>query len=448
MEREQKRRLVGLIILSILISYFSHTFADPIVNFSTTSTIVTEGDPITLMLESSEPITGSVDVALVTENPNEDAPVITFTSPTDGDTLTEPIVQVSGTITDNDSEINEAVLLVNGAAQTIQVQYDQFNNRVRLASGVNTITVVATNDNQLTASMTITVYANFEPAGISVVLTWDGGDLTDVDLHVVDPWGDRVCWHNRSVPSGGQLLIDDTNGYGPEVIVWSLPQAQANPGLYDVQVDYFSDDGQGPIAAFITIILNEGQTNQEMRQFGPHVISVSDAETGNPDAWWDAFEPNNGELDFYYDGTSARFAQTAPAPIIRMSCPNDFNPPFVTGSFTFENSSIATLRIFTYDDNTIEGIEHFGFELQQNANPGIMIGLNNTFNLQIIDNDNDIYGDLDGNGTTDRADVQILTDYILSGSTTTNEITDFNSDGVTDVLDLASLIDMICCGER
>lgn len=85
---------------------------------------------------------------------------------------------------------------------------------------------------------------------VRVTLTWDTGD--DLDLHVVDPDGDRVWFGNQTVPSGGELDRDDNLGGhcaddpepgGVENVYW--PDDGAPFGEYAVELDNWRDcDGK------------------------------------------------------------------------------------------------------------------------------------------------------------------------------------------------------------
>ena len=53
---------------------------------------------------------------------------------------------------------------------------------------------------------------------LQVQLTWNT-DNTDLDLHIVEPGGDRIYYGDpEGDQSGGELDVDDTNGRGPENI--------------------------------------------------------------------------------------------------------------------------------------------------------------------------------------------------------------------------------------
>ena len=52
--------------------------------------------------------------------------------------------------------------------------------------------------------------ANLEKAEITVRLDWSQhSGNTDIDLHVIDPNGDRICFYQMTSPSGGYLDRDD-----------------------------------------------------------------------------------------------------------------------------------------------------------------------------------------------------------------------------------------------
>ncbi|MFZ5697544.1 MAG: YfaP family protein [Pseudomonadota bacterium] len=68
-------------------------------------------------------------------------------------------------------------------------------------------------------------------------LTWNTAN--DVDLHVFEPGGNEIYWANSTSASGGQLDVDDVDGYGPENIYWA---AAVPPGAYSVFVENYDGD--------------------------------------------------------------------------------------------------------------------------------------------------------------------------------------------------------------
>jgi Uncharacterized protein conserved in bacteria (DUF2135) len=127
---------------------------------------------------------------------------------------------------------------------------------------------------------------------IRVTLTWDGGPYTDVDLHFIDPNGERCYYGNSITALGAELDVDDVDGYGPENII--MEPGEAIPGTYYVEVNYYSDEGWPgqPIYATVTITLHEGSANEVRQTFGPHAIAVCDYNGSDPNAWWDVASIN------------------------------------------------------------------------------------------------------------------------------------------------------------
>lgn len=71
---------------------------------------------------------------------------------------------------------------------------------------------------------------------LRVTITWNTDD-TDIDLWIIEPSGDACYFANPSTPSGGALLDDLTQGYGPE----RYQLTSAPKGTYEVQVHYYGN---------------------------------------------------------------------------------------------------------------------------------------------------------------------------------------------------------------
>ncbi|MGE4569080.1 MAG: YfaP family protein [Bacteroidales bacterium] len=96
---------------------------------------------------------------------------------------------------------------------------------------------------------------------VQVTLTWNNG--ADLDLYVTDPNGDELWYDNMSIASGGELDVDDINGYGPENIFW--PDGEAPDGLYQVSVHHYVWENQPerPTSANYTVVVTAfGRTQQ------------------------------------------------------------------------------------------------------------------------------------------------------------------------------------------
>ncbi|MGH9138728.1 MAG: MopE-related protein [Acidimicrobiales bacterium] len=80
---------------------------------------------------------------------------------------------------------------------------------------------------------------------VRVTLLWNGDD--DLDLHVIDPSGERIWYQDRFATSGGQLDRDDNVGVcgfdpepgGVENVFW--PLGDAPDGTYTVEVYSYND---------------------------------------------------------------------------------------------------------------------------------------------------------------------------------------------------------------
>lgn len=90
-------------------------------------------------------------------------------------------------------------------------------------------------------------------ADITVRLDWikDAGD-TDIDLHVIDPYGEEIYYSHTSSASGGWLDRDDTVGPGPEHIYWE----NAPAGVYTVKVHHYYSDSRARINYTVTTFAN------------------------------------------------------------------------------------------------------------------------------------------------------------------------------------------------
>ena len=83
--------------------------------------------------------------------------------------------------------------------------------------------------------------AELSSAEITIRLDWSKHSCnTDIDLHVIDPTGERICWYHKSSNSGGWLDRDDTVGPGPEHIRWS----NAPVGTYKIYVHYYPNEAE------------------------------------------------------------------------------------------------------------------------------------------------------------------------------------------------------------
>jgi hypothetical protein len=98
-----------------------------------------------------------------------------------------------------------------------------------------------------------------EPAtkpSMHVVLTWET-DANDVDLHVRDRKGNESWYGHLELDSGGSLLHDMTDGYGPEMFEVDNPKAFP----YSVSAHYYRKGPMGVGLGSVQIIRHDGRGN-------------------------------------------------------------------------------------------------------------------------------------------------------------------------------------------
>lgn len=102
--------------------------------------------------------------------------------------------------------------------------------------------------------------ADLNSAEITIRLDWSKHSCnTDIDLHVVDPNGERICWYQMTSSSGGYLDWDDTVGPGPEHIRWS----SAPVGTYKIYVHYYPNEAEDrSITSYKVSVNADGVTYQ------------------------------------------------------------------------------------------------------------------------------------------------------------------------------------------
>lgn len=108
---------------------------------------------------------------------------------------------------------------------------------------------------EATESTTVQVLA-LGTGDLSFRLTWQG--TADLDLHVIEPNGERIWYRNPQSSTGGELdhddLCDPTATGGPENIYW--PRGQAPNGQYTIIVDYYgqcADEGRQGYQVYIFV---------------------------------------------------------------------------------------------------------------------------------------------------------------------------------------------------
>jgi len=96
---------------------------------------------------------------------------------------------------------------------------------------------------------------------LRVTIGWDT-DMSDMDLHTVDPTGEECFYQHRFTTNGGRNSFDITQGYGPEEF---MVRAALN-GDYKVKTHYYGQRSQkmiGPVTLYAEITTDFGRPEEK-----------------------------------------------------------------------------------------------------------------------------------------------------------------------------------------
>ncbi len=155
-----------------------------------------------------------------------------------------------------------ATMVANGVAMPLAVdESGHYQRPYAFGSGSNSLEVQA--DGGKTRRQFYEANAGKVPAKLRIVMSWDT-DHTDVDLHVVTPNREHAWYGQRTIPSGGSIDIDATDGYGPEI--FATPNAIH--GTYLVYANYYGGASSKVITTVtVTVISNENTPNEKQQTF-------------------------------------------------------------------------------------------------------------------------------------------------------------------------------------
>ncbi len=98
---------------------------------------------------------------------------------------------------------------------------------------------------------------------VRIVMTWDA-DLTDMDLWVNEPSGEKAYYGYNQTGIGGLVSCDFTQGYGPEEYLLK----KAMKGMYTIQTNFFGSNAQtlsGAVTLQVDVFTNYGRPNEKRR---------------------------------------------------------------------------------------------------------------------------------------------------------------------------------------
>lgn len=156
-------------------------------------------------------------------------------------------------------------LVVNGANMPLAVdESGHYARPYAFGAGSNSIEIKNPAGESVVKRQFYEANAGKAPAKLRIVLAWDS-DHTDVDLHVVTPNGEHAWYGEQTIPSGGSIDIDATDGYGPEI--FATPNAQH--GVWQIYANYYggNSDNQVITRCKIAIISNENTPNEKQQNF-------------------------------------------------------------------------------------------------------------------------------------------------------------------------------------
>jgi uncharacterized protein YfaP (DUF2135 family) len=98
---------------------------------------------------------------------------------------------------------------------------------------------------------------------LRIVMTWDA-DMTDMDLWVMEPTGEKAFYSNPRTAIGGLVSRDFTRGYGPEEYMIR----KAKTGTYEIKTNFYGSTSQkiaGAVTLQVDIFTNYGRPEEKRR---------------------------------------------------------------------------------------------------------------------------------------------------------------------------------------
>jgi len=96
---------------------------------------------------------------------------------------------------------------------------------------------------------------------VRITMTWHA-DMTDIDLHVIEPSGEQAYYSHNRTTIGGAVSRDFTQGYGPEEYVLR----RAMNGHYIVKAKYYGSQSTrllGAVTIQLDVVTNYGRENEQ-----------------------------------------------------------------------------------------------------------------------------------------------------------------------------------------
>jgi tetratricopeptide (TPR) repeat protein len=98
---------------------------------------------------------------------------------------------------------------------------------------------------------------------LRIVMTWHA-DMTDIDLWVTEPSGEKALYSHPQTTIGGNVSRDFTQGYGPEEYILR----KAMTGTYKVEANYYGSSSAqliGPVTLQLDIFTHYGRPDEQRK---------------------------------------------------------------------------------------------------------------------------------------------------------------------------------------
>ena len=112
---------------------------------------------------------------------------------------------------------------------------------------------------------------------VRIVMSWDA-DMTDMDLHVLEPSGEEAYYGHNETGIGGRVSRDFTQGYGPEE--YSIRRAM--PGTYELKTKFFGSSAaqlQGAVTLYVDLYTDYGRPTQQKQSITLRLAEQKDTFT-------------------------------------------------------------------------------------------------------------------------------------------------------------------------
>ncbi len=110
-------------------------------------------------------------------------------------------------------------------------------------------------------------------ASLRMILYWES-DASDIDLHVYDKRREHAFYSQRTLSTGGKLLADVTNGYGPECFAI---QGRGRGFPYTLFAHYYSQGPMGHSMGKLQIVAHDGAGRVAFEE-RPFAVMKNDAQ--------------------------------------------------------------------------------------------------------------------------------------------------------------------------